>query len=131
MVTYARLETKSAPLSEEFGYNYATRLFGAEALTDLPTYTRGKNAGKVKAVLNWTKCTSGGWCRDRGRVVRPGLVRAWITTDEGSTLSGNWLGEVRTLAGDASLLGPQNREAELARRQASSEDIAPLLSNRG
>jgi hypothetical protein len=46
--TYAMLETKSADLATEFGLDWATKLFGAEAIASLPVRTSGKNKGKPK-----------------------------------------------------------------------------------
>ena len=61
MTTYAQISERTAGLWTEFGLNFATRLFGAEALADLPRFQKGKNKGKIKAVLRWRKVERGGW----------------------------------------------------------------------
>lgn len=115
MTNYATLENRSAPLSGEFGYNYAVRLFGQEAVDSLPVYIRGKNKGKVKGYIHWRRCVTGGWAREYGVVVRPKeLVRAWIGPNawsgEREALVGTFLGrENTTLCASGSLLGDANR----------------------
>jgi hypothetical protein len=116
----ANLETRSAPLSEEFGRDYATRLFGAEALADLPRYTRGPKKGQPKAWLRWYRATSGGWCRECQSALREGsMARAWICAGPfglpSDALMGRWLGRVQNLCGSHQLLGEKNRAAEMAR----------------
>jgi len=125
----AKVETRTAPLWEEFGIEYATRLFGAEALTDLPRYARGPNAGKPKAFLRWMRATSNGWCREcQGPVSEGGLVRAWITSaqfghsNDEYVLTGNWLGRTQPLCGSRAVLGEANRTAEIQRQEAARAD---------
>lgn len=83
-VQYARCETNSAYMSGDFAVSYATRLFGAEAVANLPRISRGKRKGLIKGMLSWTKCTVGGW-QHRGAfgggVVYPGFVSAEIEVD--------------------------------------------------
>lgn len=57
----ASFTTRTAWLGHEFGESYARRLFGDEVVDALPRYTRGKNVGKFKVELEWTKVESGGW----------------------------------------------------------------------
>lgn len=83
-VQYARTETKSAFMSGDFAVSYATRLFGAETVANLPRISRGKRKGLVKGMLSWTKCIVGGWQRSGafgGGVVYPGFVSAEIEVD--------------------------------------------------
>jgi hypothetical protein len=128
MTTYARTETRTAPLASEFGYNYAVRLFGEVALADLPRYQRGDFKGQLKGYLRWTRATSGGWCQDTRSVVRANeLVRAWIGSDQlslpGAALRGNWLGRVQQLCGVGYMLGDENRARETARYEQEVERL--------
>jgi hypothetical protein len=71
------------------------RHFGEEAAAaiyaNLPTFTRGKKAGKVKGTLHWDNVTTGGWAvrNDRGTrmsaggVLRPGIHNVCIQPGEG------------------------------------------------
>ncbi len=101
--TYARLETKTADLATEFGREWATKLFGAEAVASLPVRTIGKNKGTPKGFVIWRKATSGGYCREccAPRAVGQ-LVDAWIGAGSFTLRSGaergQWLGRVQTLA---------------------------------
>lgn len=119
----ARLVTKAAPLCEEFGEAYATRLFGAEALAELPRYVRGKHAGKLKGFLHWVKAETGGWSR-YGVAYPNSTVRAWIGagaySHESEALSGMWLGRIQHLCGSACYLGEENRAAEMTRQAAEN-----------
>src|SRR6476620_12323233 len=82
LTTHAKLAfPRSAALSSDFGLDYATRLFGEEALADLPRFSRGKNAGKLKGFVRWIKCETGGWS-DYGVVHHNTTVRAWIAPYE-------------------------------------------------
>ena len=125
--TTARLVTRSAALAEDFGVNYATRLFGAEALADLPRFSRGKNAGKLKGYITWVKAEAGGWSHQYG-VCRPGLVRAWIgpsyAAPESTAMTGMFLGRNQLICASASLLGDENRARWMAEQAASRADEA-------
>jgi hypothetical protein len=63
MTNYAKTENKVLWLKYDFGNELARKWFGDEAIDALPTLTRGKNKGKPKGVLVWTKCTHGGWVK--------------------------------------------------------------------
>lgn len=108
----ATITTRTAALASEFGLDYATRLFGADVIRQIPTFTRGKNVGKPKGSIRWEKCEVGGWSRDRGGVVRPGLVRAALCEDTcGSkpyTLT--YAGRVETMDLSADYLGEDGRK---------------------
>lgn len=88
-VQYCRTETKTAYLSEEFGEQYATRIFGADVVACLPRYVRGKRAGKIKAVIGWKKVAVGGWDRDLGGVRLPG-VRDHVLLSADKPASNSW-----------------------------------------
>lgn len=110
----AKTEDRYAPLASDFGLDYATRLFGTEALADLPRYQRGQNAGKLKGYLRWRRTLTAGYHVNAGGGVRAGqTVRAWITAGpyggESDALTGRWLGRVQSLCGSAIYLGEEGR----------------------
>jgi hypothetical protein len=86
MTNYARTEVLSAALSTPFGYDWATKLFGEEVVSQLPTYSKGPRKGKVKGYVHWLKVIVGGWSREYG-VCIPGLQRAWLTLNQFETRS--------------------------------------------
>jgi len=93
MVQYARIETRTAYLSTDFGTSYATRLFGADAIAALAKISRGKRKGQTKGLLVWSKATVGGWHRDgygEGHVVYPGFIDAHIEVDGKKILETNY-----------------------------------------
>lgn len=53
--------TRSANLRTEFGDDLARKWFGDEAIDALPEITRGKNKGRRKGSIEWTKIERGGW----------------------------------------------------------------------
>ena len=61
MTTRATIASRSAWLGKDFGEQLARRYFGDEAVDQLPRYVRGKNAGKLKAEIEWIKVENGGW----------------------------------------------------------------------
>lgn len=128
--TTAQVVRHRAALAEEFGLNYATKLFGADALAALPRYQRGKNAGKLKGAIVWIKAERGGWHYEYG-VCRPGLVRAWIVAgydgNQGDAVTGMFHGRVQNLCASASMLGEANRAAEAARQAAEATDRAAQI----
>jgi hypothetical protein len=107
----ATITTRTASLASEFGLEYATRLFGADTLAQLPRYVRGKNAGKLKGSLRWEKCEVGGWSRNHGGVVRPGLVRAALCEDTYgvNAYRGTYAGRTEMLDLSADFLGAEGR----------------------
>lgn len=119
-------EFHSADLATEFGYNYAVRLFGQEAVDSLPIRTVGKNKGKPKGVLCWLKVTKPGWDRRYG-LVGFGTCRAWIAPfssySEGDAVTGMFLGRVQTLCASACYLGEENRAKEMARIKADYDRL--------
>lgn len=108
--TYAVLETKSADLATAFGLEWATKLFGEEAIASLPVRKSGKNKGAPKGFVIWRKATVAGWCREVFAPLGVGqLADAWIglgfCTPRGAAMEGQWLGRRQTLAASASAGG--------------------------
>jgi hypothetical protein len=130
-MTYVRLDQKAAELSSDFGLDWATKLFGAEALVDLPKYTRGPKAGKPKGYVIWRKAATSGYCRETSTPCKVGqLVDAWIGSGYYSSrsdcLSGQWLGRVQPLGCSASTgwlfaEGRARHAAEQARFKAEDD----------
>lgn len=50
---------RTAPVSSDFGHDYAVRLFGQAALDSLPVYPSGPRKGRPKGTLKWVECTPG------------------------------------------------------------------------
>lgn len=128
MPNYAQTELRSAPLWQDFGATYATKLFGQEVLDQLPRWSRGSKRGALKATLNWIKVTKGGWSREFGCVVAPGTCRAWITSPyaapENCSVQALFLGRQQSVCASAYYLGPEGRarhQAELAAHEAQLE----------
>lgn len=128
---YAQLETCNADLATDFGLEWATKLFGAEAIASLPVRASGKNKGKPKGFVIWRKALTGGWCREFGTPLAAGqFADAWIgagcfTTREGA-VDGQWFGRKQRLAATASAgfffdEGRAREAAEQARRAADWE----------
>jgi len=63
MATKATFTTKYASMQSEFGESYASKLFG-EFIKKVPKYSKGKNKGKYKGQLSWTKVDSGGFVHE-------------------------------------------------------------------
>ena len=61
MTQYARIETRSRWLSQEFGEGYARRIFGDELVDAMPRYVRGQRKGQLKGKIEWMKVARGGW----------------------------------------------------------------------
>lgn len=103
----AHLATKSADLASEFGLDWATKLFGAEAIASLPVRAAGKNKGKPKGFVIWRKATVAGYCQEVSTPLAVGqLADAWIGAGalslRGSAMLGQWLGRWQPLAASAS-----------------------------
>lgn len=104
MTKYATLETKHADLATEFGLDWATQLFGEEAIASLPKRMTGKNKGAPKGFVLWRKALTSGWCRERSHAVAPGqLVEALIGECPLSScgVQGFWLGRFQELSAGA------------------------------
>lgn len=63
MTNYAEFAFRDAPLSSDFGVEFARSYFPAELLDTLPRYVRGPKKGKLKGSVEWQRCTRGGWVR--------------------------------------------------------------------
>ena len=61
MTNYARICTRHASLSTDFGEGFARRRFGDSLFDALPEYSRGPRKGKKKGSIVWEKCEKGGW----------------------------------------------------------------------
>jgi hypothetical protein len=127
MTNRATLTTRHAALATDFGLDYATKLFGAEALADLPRYKRGPYAGKLKGFVTWVRAETGGWS-PYGVAYPNSTVRAWIGagqySGERDALTGNWLGRTQQLCGSACYLGEKNRADEMARQARQRAEAA-------
>lgn len=120
---FAQLELKSADLSTDFGLEWATKLFGAEAIASLPIRAAGKNKGKPKGFVIWRKITVAGYCREVMTPLAVGqLADAWIGagcyTSRGEASRGLWLGRVQSLAASApaGFFFDQGRQREMERQ---------------
>jgi len=113
-VQYCKTEIKTAFLNTEFGYNYACKLFGQEVIDSLPLITRGQRKGQRRGCLHWEKAIEGGWMHGVG-VVRPGLLRAWISNyfdnRQEDLIRAMWLGREQELRGEVSVLGDGTKTA--------------------
>ena len=111
----AVIEHRSAKIADDFGLDWAMKLFGAEAIDSLPKFVRGPNKGKPKGFIHWCKASKGGWTNEHG-VVTPGLVEAWIGlsmyTLRNDALSGKWLGRVQNLAGRSFYMFEEGRQRD-------------------
>lgn len=120
MTVYAKYETKNSSLASDFGYDWACKLFGAECINTLPRYVRGPKVGKPKGFVIWINCTAGGWSRELGGVLKPGLARAWLGTSQFSTneeaIRGQWLGREQAVGGPRCYLFEDGRRAEMDRQ---------------
>lgn len=123
MVQYARYETKHAPLNTDFAAQLALKWFGQEVIDQLPRYVRGPKKGQVKAWLCWYKVMEGGWSRELGGVLYPGVSRAWITGtfggEEATALRLDWCGRVQAVCGSKAVLTAEYRAQAIAERLAS------------
>lgn len=61
----AIIETKRTYLSSEFGESYARKIFGDDAINQIPRITRGERKGKLKGYITWDKVISGGMTRKK------------------------------------------------------------------
>lgn len=140
--SYAQLETRNADLATDFGLEWATKLFGADAIASLSIRTVGKNKGKPKGFVIWRKATVAGYCRDvQGPLAVGQLADAWIGrgcfSNRSDAVYGQWLGRSQSLAASASLgyffdAGRARWAAERARADADrAEEIAEYKRERG
>lgn len=132
MARHIPLITRSAKLSEDFGYDYACRLFGKEAIDSLPILASGKNKGRVKGTLYWRVATEAGYVREccgvRGRGQ---LVEAWIGESRQNADRGLWCGRIQGLAGSYSVLCVQYRDREAEQQAARDAEMADMRAKLG
>jgi hypothetical protein len=129
-------ETRHAKLSEDFGYDYAVRLFGRTAIESLPKLERGPNKGKPKGFIHWKKAMTAGYSRNYCQPVKPGtMVRAWIGehmgTLEDNAMRGDWCGRMQNLCGSRSVLTAEYREREEATARENAEAYARVKAKYG
>ena len=133
MPRYINLTIKSADLATDFGLEWATKLFGAEAIASLPVRQAGKHKGRPKGFVIWRKAAESGYCREVQSVHREGsLVDAWIgagsMSPRGDAVNGQWLGRVQPLGGSAVTghffeEGRQRAAAERAAYEAYHQEV--------
>jgi hypothetical protein len=63
MTNYAKIESRTAYLSTDFGEEIARKWFGDEVVDSLPRFARGPRKGKIKGAVTWSKVVRGGWVR--------------------------------------------------------------------
>lgn len=129
------LETKYADLATDFGRDWATKLFGEDAIASLPVRATGKNKGAPKGFVIWRKAMTAGYCREVcGPLAQGQMADAWIgfgpLSHRSDAIIGNWLGRMQALAASASAgaffeEGRARRAAEDARNRA---DLAAMLA---
>jgi hypothetical protein len=131
------LEIRNAKLSTEFGLDWATKLFGAEAIASLPILQAGKDKGRPKGYIIWQKSLGSGWCRECQSGVAVGqIVAAWVGEGPCSlgsgAIAGRWMGRVQPLCGSRTHLFQEARDrhaAEAAREAARwEEEKAEMLA---
>ena len=115
---HAQTEQKSAKLSSDFGYQYAVRLFGQEAIDSLPTLQRGQDKGKPAGYVCWLKTTTPGYCAYVSGGAPAGMVvRAWIAagpfSGQEDALRGSWCGRTEQLCLSRCYLGEEGRALRL------------------
>jgi hypothetical protein len=102
--------TRNANLATEFGYEWACKLFGEEAIASLRKLKTGPNKGKPAGDVFWLKSTEAGYCREAGHAVPANyLLRAWIQ-DGANRARGVWGGRVQELAGSRVYLFESGRQ---------------------
>jgi len=116
---HAQTEQKSAKLLSDWGYQYAVRLFGQEAIDSLPVLKSGPNKGKPAGYVCWLKTTTPGYCVYLSGGAAAGMVvRAWIGTGplsgQEDALRGSWCGRTEQLCLSRCYLGEEGRALRLA-----------------
>jgi hypothetical protein len=77
-------EDHFALLSSDFGLELAKKKLGNnfdDIIKKVGVFTNGKNKGKVKGQIQWTKVLEGGWDYQNGGVLRKGCVNFEIVCD--------------------------------------------------
>ena len=139
MARHAQFEILRAKLSSDFGIEWGTALFGAEAIASLPVLMRGKNIGRPKGWVIWRKARVKGWSAELSQAFGVNqMADAWIGEGFASTrdnaLSGRWLGRVQQLAASVSAgaffdEGRERHAREIARIEAEWQaSLAEILA---
>lgn len=110
----AQVDHKSAKLSSDWGYQYAVRLFGQEAIDSLPVLKSGPNKGKPAGYVCWLKTRTAGYCSYvYGGAPAGMVVRAWVGqgqfTPEDNALSGMVFGRIQPMCLSRCYLGEEGR----------------------
>ena len=126
-----RLETSNAALSTDFGLEWATKLFGAEAMASLPTYKIGPKKGKPQGYVIWRKAAENGYCADvRAPLAAGQLVDAWIGRDSltlyGAAMRGQWVGHVQNVSMVAHYLFAEGRARRAAEQAEHDAELAEM-----
>lgn len=134
MTKYATLETRSADLATPFGLDWATKVFGAEAIASLPIRQAGKNKGAPKGHIIWRKAATAGYCRECQHAVAVGaLVDAWIgasgMTLRSDAMRGNWLGRVQSMAAARVYLFEDGRARWAAEQEVARQDLERQMAD--
>ena len=123
MTNYAKFTTRSAPLASEFGRDWATKLFGAAVLAQVPVFSRGPKKGLPKGCVCWVDVSIGGWNRSYG-VMTPGLHSAWLGEDGYTSERAfrlEWGGRVQAVHGPRLYLFTDGSERMARERAAAVE----------
>jgi hypothetical protein len=115
----AQVEQKAAKLSSDWGYQYAVRLFGQEAIDSLPTLKSGPNKGKPAGYVCWLKTTTPGYTAYVGGGAPAGMVvRAWTAPGpfsfQSDALTGKVLGRIQQMCLSRCYLGEEGRARHAA-----------------
>jgi hypothetical protein len=115
MIMKAQVDHKSAKLSSDWGYQYAVRLFGQEAIDSLPVLKSGPNKGKPAGYICWLKTTTAGYCANVDGGAPAGMVvRAWTApgpfSPQGDALTGKVLGRIQQMCLSRCYLGEEGRK---------------------
>ena len=63
MTNYASIRERVAYLNSDFGESFAARHFTIKQLEQLGRFSRGKNKGRLRGAIRWSKVDKGGWVR--------------------------------------------------------------------
>lgn len=128
-----QFDCKHAALSTDFGRDWATKLFGEEAIASLPVLKSGKNKNHPKGFVQWRKAVTSGFIPGFGPVQAGQLIDAWIGesmfSTKDSALRGQWMGRVQGLAGSSGMLFQAARDAHASQEQRNKADQAECLGD--
>jgi hypothetical protein len=114
----AQIEQKAAKLSDEWGYQYAVKLFGQEAIDSLPVLKSGPNKGKPAGYVCWLKTTTPGYTPYVGGSAPVGMVvRAWTApgpfASQDDALRGLVFGRIQQMCLSRCYLGEEGRKRHM------------------